>query len=181
MERYRIRADAAVYFVTYSVVEWLPIFISATTCQIVVDSLCYCHREKHLRISAYVIMPTHLHLIVFDADFDPERLSRTLTDFRKFTGRQLSDACANHFPQCFVDTLRQKAAGDRERRFWQASRHPEAIQSENFWQQKADYVHDNPSRKGLVRRADHWRYSSAGWYLSDGATAVDVPISPIMW
>ena len=28
MERYRIQPDVAVYFVTYSVIEWLPVFIS---------------------------------------------------------------------------------------------------------------------------------------------------------
>jgi hypothetical protein len=27
MERYRIQPEAAVYFVTYSVVEWLPVFV----------------------------------------------------------------------------------------------------------------------------------------------------------
>ena len=28
MERYRIRAETAVYYLTYSVVEWLPVFVS---------------------------------------------------------------------------------------------------------------------------------------------------------
>src|SRR5205807_8591726 len=82
MERYRIHAEAAVYYLTYSVVEWLPVFVSQASCKIVTDSLAFCHRAKHLRINAYVIMPTHMHLIVFDADLDSERLVRTLADFR---------------------------------------------------------------------------------------------------
>src|SRR5262245_39248293 len=86
MERYRIHPEAAVYFVTYSIVEWLPVFIREATCKIVTDSLTFCHGQKHLRINAFVIMPTHLHLIVFDSDFDSERLVPTLADFRKFTG-----------------------------------------------------------------------------------------------
>jgi hypothetical protein len=68
MERYRIHAEAAVYYLTYSIVEWLPVFVSQASCEIVVDSLTFCHREKALCINAYVMMPTHMHLIVFDAD-----------------------------------------------------------------------------------------------------------------
>jgi putative transposase len=181
MERYRIHDEAALYYLTYSVVEWLPIFVSQASCKIVADSLAFCHREKHVRINAFVIMPTHMHLIAFDAGMDSERLARSLADFRKYTGRQLSDFCVHHGPKCFLETLREQAIADRERRFWQPSRHPEAIQDERFWRQKLDYLHENPFRKGFVTRADHWRFSSAAWYLSDGAQPVDVPISPIAW
>jgi REP element-mobilizing transposase RayT len=181
MERYRLHSDAAVYFITYSVIEWLPIFISEATCKIITDSLAFCHREKHLRIIAFVIMPTHLHLILFDADCDSARLERTLADFRKFTGRQLCDHCPNHFPRCFQDTLRDHATADRARRLWQPSRHPEAILTEPFWQQKVDYLHANPCRKGLVRAAEHWRYSSSAWYLSGGKEPTDVPLTAIAW
>ena len=95
---------------------------------LVTDSLTFCHRQKHLRVNAFVVMPTHLHRIVFDADFDSKRLLPTLADFRKFTGRQLSDYCRDHLPGCFPKTLREQATADRKRRFWQPSRHPEAIQ-----------------------------------------------------
>ncbi len=92
-ERFRIVDDAHVYFVTYSVVEWLPVFVSETACRIVTDSLNVCHEKKGLRTNAYVIMPTHMHAILFDRSSDNERLERSLADFRKFTGRQLSDFC----------------------------------------------------------------------------------------
>ena len=110
MERYRIHPEAAVYYLTYSVVEWLPVFVSQETCRIITDSLTFCHRAKHLRINAYVLMPTHLHLIGFDADLDSERLARTLTDFRKYTGRQLSDDCTRHGLKCFLETLRHQSS-----------------------------------------------------------------------
>jgi putative transposase len=127
MERYRIQPEAAVYFVTYCIVEWLPVFIREATCKIVTESLSFCHGQKNLCINAFVIMPTHLHLIVFDSDFDSERLIRALADFRKFTGRQLCDYSEKHLPGCFPKTLREQATADRRRRCWQASRHPEAI------------------------------------------------------
>jgi hypothetical protein len=181
MERYRIYSDGAVYFVTFSVVDWLPVFVSESACRIITDSLNHCHHHKGLRTNAYVIMPTHFHGIVFFKDFNPASLKSTLTGFRKFTGRQLSDYCSKHMPSCFGDVFRQQAGGDRERRFWQPSLHPVQIETERFWRQKADYLHDNPPRKGLVSRAEHWRFSSASHWLLDGQVANDVILSPIDW
>jgi hypothetical protein len=54
------RPDAAVYYWTYSVVEWLPVFFSEESCKIVSESLTLRHREKQVRMNAYVIMPTHI-------------------------------------------------------------------------------------------------------------------------
>src|SRR5262249_7242391 len=68
MERYRFHSDGALFYVTFSVVDWLPIFVSEAACKIVTESLNFCHRQKGLRINAYVIMPTHMHAIVFPAD-----------------------------------------------------------------------------------------------------------------
>ena len=181
MERYRIHPDVHVYFVTYSIVDWLPVFVSGAACDIVANSLNFCHDQKGLRINAFVIMPTHFHAIIFDKDFDSKRLDATLTDFRKFTGRSLSDFCAQRMPRSFTDTLQAAAGTDRERRFWQPSRHPEAIETEAFWEQKFNYLHENPCRKGLVVRAADWRYSSAAYYLSDGRVQSDVKISAIDW
>ena len=55
------------------------------------------------------------------------------------------------------------------------------VQNEAFWKVKVDYLHENPCRKGLVRRQDHWRYSSAAHALSDGQAANDVILSAIEW
>jgi REP element-mobilizing transposase RayT len=181
MERYRIHTDAHVYFVTYSVVDWLPVFVTSAACEIVLNSLDYCHSNKGLRVNAYVVMPTHFHAILFDKDFDSARLEATLTDFRKFTGRSLSDYCAQHAPRSFTDVFKAAAGSDRERRFWQSSRHPAAIETRAFWEQKFNYLHENPCRKGLVARAEYWRYSSAAFYLSDGQSNAGVKMTAIDW
>lgn len=181
MERYRITDEAGVYFVTYSVVEWLPVFISEAACRIVTDSFQFCCQHKSLRVNAYVIMPTHLHAIVFDASGISKQLNQTLIDFRKFTGRKLTDLCLSKMPACFGATLESAAPDDREHRFWQQSRHPIALESEAFWRQKLDYLHENPCRKGLVRRASDWRFSSAAWYVTDMVSPCDVEITRLDW
>src|SRR3972149_6389540 len=177
MERYRIGPDAAVLCAPSSVVVCLPVFVPEAPCRIITDSLSFCHERKGLCVNAYVIMPTHIHAIVFHRNFDANELQKAQTDFRKFTGRSLCDYCETHMPRCFAETFRAASAEDRERRFWQSSRHPEAIETEHFWRQKFDYLHENPCRKGLVIHAADWRFSSAAYYVSDGMAPCDIKLS----
>jgi putative transposase len=166
MERYRIVEGLGVYYVTFTVVEWLPVFIDETACRILTDSFNFCIKNKHLRVNAYVIMPTHAHAILFDVQFSPQRLKGTLDDLRKFTGRKLLDHAAGHLPKSFTEEFHKRAGKDRERRFWQPTQHPVGIFSYEFWKQKMDYLHFNPCRKGFVHNPADWRFSSARFWLT---------------
>jgi len=84
-------------------------------------------------------------------------------------------------PRCFDEVFVASSGGDRERRFWQATLHPETIETEAFYLQKLNYLHDNPCRKGLVTRAEHWRFSSASYWLSEGKVENDVILSQVEW
>jgi putative transposase len=181
MEILRLSGDAALYFLTFSVVEWLPIFVGEDPCRIFTDSLNFCHDQKGLRVNAFVIMPTHVHLIVLDSDMNVERLQQSLTDMRKFTGRRLADHFEQNLPAAWRQVMHDTPRTDRERQIWQQSRHPEAIQSQAFWRSKIDYLHDNPRRKGLVRDATHWRFSSAAYWLLDPPGETDVILTAVEW
>jgi putative transposase len=37
--------------------------------------------------------------------------------------------------------------------------------SGNKAREKLEYMHNNPVRKGLISRAEEWRYGSAAWYF----------------
>jgi REP element-mobilizing transposase RayT len=181
MERYRFHPDGALFYVTFSVVDWLPVFVSEQAFKIVTESLNFCHGQKGLRINAYVIMPTHVHAMVFHESFQARPLESVLTDFRKFTGRRLADYAGVHLPKCFSEIFRQRSGADRERRFWQPTRHPVQIETEPFWQAKLDYLHANPCRKGLVTLAEQWRFSSARYWLQGGKAENDVILSAVGW
>ena len=160
--------------------DWLPVFVSQEACGIVTESLNFCIENKDLRVNAYVIMPTHLHAIVFDSQFDAARLKTTLDEMRKFTGRQLADYCGQHMPASFAETLARQAGEDRQRRFWQPTQHPIGIFSQEFWKQKLDYLHLNPCRKGLVSSPESWRFSSASFWL-DREKVNDVNLAEATW
>jgi REP element-mobilizing transposase RayT len=162
-----------------SVVDWLPVFVSGTACKVLTESRNSCQERKGLRINAYVIMPAHFHGIVSGREFNPDSLKAALTDLRKFTGRTLIDYCAHHLPGCYAEVFARAAGEDRQHRFWQPTLHPETIQAEAFWRQKLDYLHDNPCRKGLVARAEDWRFFSASYWLADRLKTNDVVLSAV--
>jgi putative transposase len=179
MEKYRLIEGIGVYYITFTVVEWLPVFIDETSCKIVTDSFNFCIEKKNLRVVAYVIMPTHLHATVFDKDFDNDRLKQTLDDMRKYTGRQLADHCGQKMPQAFSDVFRAQAGKDRERRFWQPTQHPIGLFTNKVFEQKVNYIHWNPCWKGLVRNPEDWRFSSAGFWMKGWES--DVQLCGVGW
>ena len=62
----------------------------------------------------------------------------------------------------------------------QAGREPVVIVTHEFWQQKIDYLHANPVRKGLVVRPEDWRFSSALFWQT-GEANEDVKLSELVW
>lgn len=179
MDRYRITEGIGVYFITFTITAWLPIFVDEKPISILIDSFKYCIENKDLRITAYVIMPTHFHAVLFDAKFDPENLKETLTGFRKFTGLRLCDYVDSHFSRPISAVLHSDKWPDRDRQFWQPGWHAEGIFNDPFLQQKVDYIHLNPCRKGLVRSPQDWRFSSAAYWYDD--QPVDIPVTGIFW
>lgn len=82
--RYKVQEPNAAHFVTSTILEWLPIFTTAAGCDILVESLEFCRREKGLRVYGWVIMEHHFHAVVAGPD-----LSQTMADLKKFTARRL--------------------------------------------------------------------------------------------
>jgi putative transposase len=179
MDRFRIVEGIGAYFVTFSVINWLQVFVKEEPVNLLLDNLVYCIEHKNLRINAYVVMPDHFHAILLDADFDNMNLQTTLNNFRKFTGRKLADYVDSHFPSSITSTLRDIKVTDRERRFWQHGWHSEGIFFQTFYKQKFDYIHMNPCRKGLVQNPENWQYSSAGFWINGEPGRI--PLSVIEW
>lgn len=166
---YRIFTDQNyAYFVTWTLVDWLPLFSEGGYRQIVLDSLEYLRTNKHIQLNAFVIMSTHAHAILW-----PDQginLSDATRDFKRFTSRAISAEAlrqnASNTIEAFEKARRENRAQDVSKyQVWQEGSHPEAIFTEKFARQKMDYIHMNPVRAGLAKTADEWPYSSARAYM----------------
>jgi REP-associated tyrosine transposase len=166
--RYRINESDAAHFVTSTIVEWLPVFTTAACCNGLVRSFEHCRAHKGLRIHAWVILDNHFHAIVSG----PE-LGDTVRDLKRFTSRGLLDQVRAEGREWLVNQLAYFRAAHRksatEHQVWQEGVHPQAIVSDEMMEQKLEYLHNNPVKRGLVASPEHWRYSSAHEWLAGAA------------
>lgn len=62
--KYRFHDNSKLYFVTFTVVDWIDVFTRQEYVDVIYDSLKFCQKEKGLDLYAYCIMTNHIHLIV---------------------------------------------------------------------------------------------------------------------
>ncbi len=160
--RYRIFETEYPYFLTHTVVGWLPVFTRPEAVDILLDSWRHCQQERGLSIFGYVILENHLHMIASAPD-----LPTVMQNFKSFTARKLIDllesrAATTLLRQLRANKLRHKT--DSAYQLWQEGHHPEQIQNDAMMWQKLEYIHNNPLARGYVDDPLHWRYSSARNY-----------------
>ena len=177
---YSFNNPAGIYFVTFSVVFWLDVFVRATYKNLFVESLNFCIKNKGLRVHAWCLMTSHVHLIISAAEPTQVNLSDILRDLKKFTASQIIQEIKTGVEsrsEWLLDKFTfaaSKNSRNNAYQFWQQDNHAEELLSNTFIDQKLNYIHDNPVKEGWVEEAPHYVYSSARDY--SGVTGL-VPIS----
>lgn len=153
------------YFLTCAVINWINIFGHVEIAKIILDSLDFLIRKDRLALHGFVIMDNHLHLIASSAN-----LTKEIGLFKSYTARCIVDFFKeNHFDGILKQFhfYKKQHKTDQEYQVWEEGSHPEAIIDEKMLNQKLDYIHYNPIRKGYVEDPAHWRYSSFKNYMGE--------------
>ena len=144
------------YFITLTLRNFTPLFIHDEPVSIVFDSLSFISLNKGMKIQAYVVMPEHMHLIASVNNMDVTTLAG---DFKRFTGRKIADWLRENKPSLF-EKLKEDAYKGQNYAVWQETFRSEVIYDRKFLEQKINYIHNNPVRRGLSKDPGEWRYSS---------------------
>jgi len=179
--KYKFRDKKGAYFISFATVNWIDVFTRVEYFDIVIESLDYCRKNKGMEIYGYCIMPSHVHLIFRSENEDPSGLIR---DFKGFTSRKLLKAIEEH-PQesrkeWMLELFRkagEKNSNVKNRQFWQHNNHPIEIWSLKVFEQKLNYVHQNPVESGFVTNPIDWKYSSAKNYGDDNQTILEIDVN----
>jgi REP element-mobilizing transposase RayT len=162
--QYRITGE--VYFVTDTVVDWVDIFSRPRYKTIILESLQYCQTQKGLLIYAWVLMTNHLHMIV-GANED-SKVSDIMRDFKKFTSKEILSVLKTDIQESRREWMlnRFEYAGRNDKkiknyRFWQEGNDAQEIFLMDYFNQKLNYIHQNPVRAEIVNNPEDYRYSSA--------------------
>ena len=174
---YRIDDQYVMYFLTFTIVDWVDIFSRKSYRDIVIESLDFCIKTKGLKVYGYVVMTNHIHLIAHSPD---GRLSDIVRDFKKFTARKILETVM-HEPESRREWLLHRFqwnAAQNERssdhQVWTHENHAASITSEKFFRQKLNYIHQNPVRAGWVEREEDYVYSSAKALYTDTKSAIEL-------
>lgn len=179
--KYKASNPDRAYFITITTVNWVDVFTRFNHKNAIIDSLKYCQKEKGLEIYAYVLMPSHLHMLC--RANEGYELSNIVRDLKKYTSRKIIHQIKTQ-PESRREWLLElfsKACEhlkrDQEYKVWQDGYHAEEVFSNDFIFQKLNYIHQNPVKDRIVTKPEDYLYSSARNY-ADVDHLLDVVLLP---
>jgi putative transposase len=149
------------HFLTYSCYRRLPLLARDRSRRWVIAALEDSRAALNVALWAYVIMPEHVHVLLYPRDIEYE-MSKILVALK----RPVSDAAREHLLATnetqWLDRLTVEYPSRKVFRFWQ----PGGGFDRNIFKEKSipaiiDYIENNPVRRGLVATPTDWEWSSA--------------------
>lgn len=168
---YKVVEEMGVYFITSTILNWVPLFNNENYAKILIDSLKFSQLNKNLEIFYYVIMDHHFHALVRSP-----KLSDVIRSVKGFTSHEILEDLKNNLKTEMLNIFeRYNKHKDRSTyQVWQEGFHPQLINSIEMLNQKIEYTHNNPVKRGLVERAEDWRYSSLNNKDRNGTIIIDL-------
>jgi len=154
---------AEAYFLTFTIVEWIPIFKDRKYCDIIIKNLKFYRKLQGLKIHYLVIMPDHIHLI---ASLD-NNIGKIIRNLKSYTAKEIIQNLKQDKKTSILNLLnfhKKKHKTESEYQVWQEGSHPEIITTTEMLHQKIKYIHFNPVKGSIVKTPEQWRYSSACYY-----------------
>lgn len=166
--KYSFRDNRQLYFVTFTVVHWIDVFIRSEFRNIFYQSLKYCQAHKSLEVYAYCIMTSHVHMII---GTETGSLPDIVRDLKSYTSRHIRKAIESGTHESRREWMlqlmyRSGEGNDRNKdfQFWQQHNHAVELSTSEILEQRLAYIYRNPVELGLVEKEEEWLHSSAGDY-----------------
>ncbi len=159
---------------TFSCFHGFPFLRAERTCRWLADSIEKARTTLDFAVWAYVFMPDHAHLLIC-----PRRPDYRISDILKAIKSPVSRVALAWLRENSPDWLERIRAqrGKRvEYHFWQSGGgYDRNVDEPRTLRSMIEYIHLNPVRKGLVRRAVDWNWSSAAWFQTNVSTCLLIP------
>jgi putative transposase len=155
---FRISRTTPVYYFTSVAHHRLEIFRIDKLKQVLCDAYNEVRLNHGIRILEYVIMPDHIHLLVYSQ----KEMDDTLRLLNGISARRIIQYLKDNGHERSLFKLRGEIRGRNHRHsVWHHHSDSLPIIGEDTFRQKVDYIHMNPVRAGLVKDPLAYRFSSA--------------------
>ncbi|MGB7208059.1 MAG: transposase [Pyrinomonadaceae bacterium] len=154
---FRISRTTPAYYFTSVAHKRLPIFQTDKLKQILCDAFIEVRSKHGILILAYVIMPDHVHLLVYSE----KEISDALRLLNGVAARRIIQYLKeNGFERSLFKLRGETRERNHKHSVWQ--HHPDSLEifGEDTFRQKVDYIHMNPVRAGLVGNPLDYKFSS---------------------
>ena len=142
---------------TFSCFQRRPYFAKPYVFEWFFKALAKARNELPIHVWAYVVMPEHVHLLIWPIEREFE-ISKLLETVKTSVGKR----AGNHLRRTNPAAL--EASGG-EFHFWQSGPgYDRNLDNEGTIWAAIDYIHLNPVRRSLCVRADEWPWLSAGLF-----------------
>lgn len=166
--RRRIVDDALyIHFVTFSVDRRRKLLDHDHPKRVVLGVLNKLLTDFDAKCIGFVVMPEHVHALIWLPKTG--QLSKFMHEWKRQSSLKLREWYRTDAPDYF------RGFGEGAR-FWLPKYYSFEIYERAKVEEKLNYMHENPVRRGLVARATDWRWSSARWYVWGRSVGV-----PIQW
>ena len=167
-KRYDVPGDA--HYLTFSCFHRQPFLDLDTPRHWLMDSLNKARTKIAFDLWAWVIMPEHVHLLVWPREGAP--VSEVLRHVKLPVTKKAFLWAPREHPGLLAQMADKDPKGKTAYRFWQrGGGYDRNIWSATETHEKIGYIHANPVRRGLVARPQDWPWSSwAAWNEPDEAT-----------
>lgn len=91
--KYKFKDEGKLYFVSFSVVYWIDLFIREEYKKIMLDSWRYCIANKGMELYRCCIMTSHIHMIIGS---HADKLERIMQNMKRHTAEKLRKAIKYH-------------------------------------------------------------------------------------
>ncbi len=144
------------------------------------DSIRRAHDKLQFDMWAFVVMPEHVHLVVWPRTA-PYDIASIRSAIKEPVGRAAMRYLKEHSP-AWLEKLSRRRGSRVERLFWQSGGgYDRNITTRQALLSTIDYIHLNPVRRGLVERPEDWQWSSAAWYLREARVPIPLDQIPPHW
>jgi putative transposase len=171
-KRYDVDGDA--HHLTFSCFQRIPLFSRDRTCRWMLQALELGRANGEYDLWAYVIMPEHVHVVVWP--HPGVRVKHVLTTLKQSVSKRAIVWLRENAPQFLIRLEDVQPNGKRTHRFWQrGGGYDRNLRTVADIHEKIEYVHANPVRRGLADSPGAWRWSSCHAWLSgkDEPIAID--------
>jgi putative transposase len=168
----RINEAGHAHALTFSCYRRQPFLTKDRSCQWLVDSIVSAREKHRLHVWAFVFMPEHVHLLIWPTE-ENYSISRILESIKLPVTRRAVAYVRRNAPTFLERMLDLQPNGKQAYRFWQrgGGYDRNIIEPRTVWGE-IEYMHANPTRRGLCLRPEDWLYSSAADYLGIRASLI---------